>query len=88
MILRQGRHVYVGGEVKTEGQVPYQEGLTVSQAISLAGGPGEYAAIRRVFVLTKSGERTVVNLVRVREGRAEDPVLHPDDRVTIRRSYF
>lgn len=88
VILRQGRHVYVDGEVKTEGQVPFHEGLTVSQAVSLAGGPGKYASLRRVFVLTGSGERIVVNLLRVREGRDADVELKPDDRITLRRSYL
>ena len=88
VILRQGRHVYVDGEVKSEGQVPYHEGLTVSQAISLAGGPGKYASQRRVFVLTQGGERIVVNLQRVRDGRDADVVLKPDERVTLLHSYL
>lgn len=88
VILRLGRHVYVDGEVKTEGQVPFHEGLTVSQAISLAGGPGVYASNRRVFILTGNGERKVVNLHRVREGREPDVLLKPDDRITLPRSLF
>lgn len=88
VILRQGRYVYVDGEVKTEGQVPYHEGLTVSQAVSLAGGPDTYASHRRVFVLTQSGKRVVVKLQRVRTGRAPDVVLKPDERVTVPRSLF
>ncbi len=88
VILRQGRHVYVDGEVKTEGQVAYHEGLTVSQAVSLAGGPTIYASQRRVYILTASGKRVVVNLARVRNGRDQDVVLNPDDRVTLPRSFF
>jgi len=88
IVLRQGRHVYVDGEVKTEGQVAYHEGLTVSQAVSLAGGPSQYAAARRVYILTADGKRLVVNLNRVRDGRDQDVLLNPDDRVTIPRSFF
>lgn len=88
VILRQGRHVYVDGEVKTEGQVAYHEGLTVSQAVSLAGGPSQYASLRRVFILTASGKRIVVNLNRVRLGRDQDVLLGPDDRITLPRSFF
>lgn len=86
--LRQGRHVYVDGEVKTEGPVPFHEGLTVSQAVSLAGGPGEYASNRRVYILKESGERIPVNLRRVRDGRDADVLLEPDDRITVRPSYI
>lgn len=88
IILRQGRHVYVDGQVKTEGPVPFHEGLTVSQAVSLAGGPNEYALLRRAFILKSDGGRIVVNLIRIRNGKAQDVVLVPDDRVTLRRSYF
>lgn len=88
VILRQGRHVYVDGEVKTEGPVAFHEGLTVSQAVSLAGGPGEYASNRRVYILKESGERIPVNLRRVRNGRDADVMLEPDDKVTVRPSYI
>lgn len=88
VVLKQGRHVYVDGEVEKEGQVPYTEGLTVLQAVTLAGGPGTYASLRRVFVLSKDGQRKVVNLQAIREGRAEDVVLQPDDRITLRRAYL
>ncbi len=88
VILRQGRQVYVDGEVKNQGSVAYREGITVSQVVTLAGGPTEYATLRRVFVLRSTGAKLVVNLVRVRNGKDQDVVLGPDDRVTLRRSYF
>lgn len=88
VLLVKGQHVYIDGEVKNEGPVPYHEGLTVSQAVSLAGGPGEYGSNRRVWILKANGERIVVNLVRVRDGRDADVMLEPDDRVTMRHSYL
>lgn len=86
VILRPGRVVYVEGEVKTVGPVPYCDGITVSQVLSLAGGPGPFASLRRVHVLTASGGRIRVNLQRVNDGRASDLVLGPDDRVIVGRS--
>lgn len=88
VILRPGRLVYVEGEVKTVGPVPYCDGLTVSQALNLAGGPGPYASLRRVNVLTAKGVRIRVNLQKVREGRASDLVLGPGDRVIVKRSFL
>lgn len=88
IVLRKGRHVYVDGQVKTEGPVPFHEGLTVSQAVSLAGGPNEYALLRQAYILKANGGRVVVNLVRIRNGKTPDLILLPDDRVTLRRSYF
>jgi polysaccharide export outer membrane protein len=86
--LRPGRNVYVDGEVATEGPIAYREGMTVTQAITLAGGPSAYASRRRVIVLRGSGERVAVDLAAVRRGRLVDPVLQPDDRITLPRSWF
>jgi polysaccharide export outer membrane protein len=86
--LRHGRQVYLDGEVKREGPVPYRKGLTLTQAITLAGGPSPFASRRRATVLTAKGERIVVNLNAVRKGTAQDRVLEPDDRITLPRSWF
>ncbi len=86
--LRHGRHVYLDGEVKSEGPVPYRTGLTLTQAITLAGGPSQFASRRKAIVLTAKGERVVVNLNAVRKGSQPDRVLEPDDRITLPRSWF
>lgn len=88
VVLRHGRQVYLDGEVKSEGPVPYRVGLTLTQAVTLAGGPSPFASRRRAVVLTASGERVVVNLNAVRQGSVPDRVLAPDDRVTLPRSWF
>ena len=86
--LMPGSMVYVQGEVKAEGPVVYRDGLTVSQALATAGGPGEFASMRRVSVLRASGERLHVNLSRVNQGLEADVVLLPEDRLIVRRSAF
>ena len=88
VLLRRGRQVYVDGEVKEEGPVPFRTGLTVTQAITLAGGPSPYASRRKAIVLTGKGERVEVNLNAVRAGKVADRVLEPDDRITLPRSWF
>jgi polysaccharide export outer membrane protein len=42
------RRVFVWGEVRAPGAFPYEEGLTVLRAVSLAGGLTEYGDDRRV----------------------------------------
>ena len=37
------RNIYVSGEVRTPGGHPYEEGLTVQKAITMAGGITEKA---------------------------------------------
>lgn len=86
--LMPGSMVYVQGEVKSEGPVVYRDGLTVSQALATAGGPGEFASMRRVSVLRASGERLHVNLSRVNQGLEADVVLLPEDRLVVRRGAF
>lgn len=42
--IAQHRNVYVSGEVKAPGAFPYEEGLTVQKAITMAGGFTERAS--------------------------------------------
>lgn len=86
--LMPGRQVYLDGEVATEGPIAFREGMTVTQAVTLAGGPSEYASRRRVIVLRASGERVAVDLAAIRRGRIPDPALQPDDRITLPRAWF
>ena len=88
IILREGRHVYVHGEVESEGAVVFRKGLTVTQALALAGGPAEFAQLRKAHVLRGDGDKIVVNLRRIIGGKAVDFVLEPDDKLIVRRSSF
>lgn len=42
--------VYVGGQVRKTGPIPFNRGLTLYQAITAAGGPTEFGSVRRVRV--------------------------------------
>ena len=60
------RNFYVSGEVKTAGGYPYEEGLTVHKALSLAGGR------------TEKAERGPVKVTRLTGGIAETLVATPE----------
>lgn len=77
--------VYVSGEVAKPGAVAFTEGMTVSQAVILAGGAKTAANLRKVFV-KRGGAKIRVNLRKVNDGREEDLVLLPDDQVLISES--
>jgi polysaccharide export outer membrane protein len=83
----EGMVVYVSGEVKETGAVPYWDGLTVTQALAEAGGHGTYAKMREAYIL-RNGERIVFNLKRLLQGRDEDIVLRPGDQLVIEESMF
>lgn len=85
IILHPGRLVYVEGEVKKAGPITYKDGLTVTQALAMAGGPGDYANLRRVSVIRASGEKVRVNITKVNQGQMADVTLGPDDRLIIGR---
>ena len=74
--------VYVFGEVRNPGQYPIRSGMTVLQALSLAGGATEFAALNRIrIVRSVDGEQTEQQ---VQLGSA----VGPDDIVRVPVRYF
>jgi protein involved in polysaccharide export with SLBB domain len=73
---------YVNGEVKKPGEYPYEKGLTVHKAITMAGGFTDKASTKRVKVLRRinSDERTL-------EIALDAPVL-PQDIIVVRQRFF
>ena len=57
VLLVRYRNFYVHGEVKTPGGYPYEAGLTVQKAISLAGGFTEKAETRKIAATRVLGDR-------------------------------
>jgi polysaccharide export outer membrane protein len=76
------RPFFIKGEVKSPGSHAYQLGLTISRAISIAGGLTERASERKIYLVPDGGleaDRRRVNL--------DDPV-QPGDSITIEQSFF
>jgi protein involved in polysaccharide export with SLBB domain len=76
------RNVYVTGEVKKPGGYPFETGLTVRKAISLAGGFTDKAAKTKIAVTRVIDNREVslpVNL---------DDQIQEEDIITVPRSFF
>ena len=81
--------VQVFGEVKTSGPVAYQAGMTVTEALGLAGGTTELAGLNRAYVLRADGKTQVrVNIRRIQRGQDADVLLQPNDQLVVRRSIF
>ncbi len=79
--------VSVFGEVTRGGQVPYTPGLTVTEALGLAGGANEVAGLSRSYVLrADGGVRERVNIRKIQRAKIPDVALRPDDQLVIRRS--
>jgi polysaccharide export outer membrane protein len=52
------RPFYIHGEVKQPGGYPYQPGMTVNQAIALAGGLTERASREKIFISRERNKNT------------------------------
>ena len=80
--INQVDHFFVIGEVRSPGEVKWKSGLTVRQAISIAGGGTPNAAVGRTrIVRLVNGQE-----VEIKPGLS-DPVL-PNDIVKVPQSYF
>lgn len=80
--MAEYRPFFIYGEVNDPGSYIYQLGLTVSKAISLAGGMTERASDRKIF------------LIRDGQGEADrfrvdlDYQIEPGDTISIEQSFF
>jgi protein involved in polysaccharide export with SLBB domain len=77
--IEKFRPFYASGEVKKPGAYPYQPGLTVRKAISLAGGFTDKADENKVF-LDHVGE--------VRKKVGLNQRIQPGDILTVKQSFF
>ena len=76
------RNFYVSGEARNPGAFPYQEGLTVLKAITLAGGWTDKAAKGDTKVLRQvNGEEQMVSV-------ELEETIQPDDIIIIPESFF
>lgn len=83
----EGLEVYVSGEVEKPGAVVYEDGITVTQALTKAGGPKATAQLKQCWIL-RDGQRVPVNVRAILRGRIEDVPLEPGDQLVIQESVF
>jgi polysaccharide export outer membrane protein len=85
-------YVTVDGEVNKPGRYAIESDLTVTGAISLAGGRTRFGAddveVRRNDPETGKAKVIKVDLDSVRSGKKPDVVLMPNDVITVPRRFF
>ncbi|MCC7518141.1 MAG: polysaccharide biosynthesis/export family protein [Verrucomicrobiae bacterium] len=81
------RDLYVRGEVRNPGRVPWTPGLTVVKVISLAGGFGDYADKTRVEIRRRD---TIINInyKEAEKDPLQDVEVYPRDDVKVGRTLF
>lgn len=80
--VEQYRPFFMNGMVRSPGAYPYQPGLTVRKASSLAGGLHERASLRKIFVIRADDPGQKQERIGI------DSVVFPGDIVTIEESFF
>jgi len=81
-----GMMVSVIGKVRAPGTFPLSRPLDVLQALSLAGGPGEFADVGSVMILRRQGDKPTVirtRLTDVLRGRVSASDLSNDSLPTL-----
>lgn len=75
------RFFFIHGEVKKPGGYPYQPGMTVNQAVALAGGLTERASRDKIFITREASKST-------QENANLNTKVSPGDTVTIEQRFF
>ena len=73
------RNFYVGGEVKTPGGYPYEEGLTIQKAITMAGGFTEMSDKTGIKITRPNGKG--LNTL----APESETLVMPDDLIVVRQ---
>jgi protein involved in polysaccharide export with SLBB domain len=78
---------YIGGEVKSPGNKTYRVGITLLQAIIMAGGVTHKSRVAEIGRDDAQGlfVRTRFDLAEIESGKTPDPVLKPGDRILVLR---
>ncbi len=76
------RQFYVNGEIESAGGFPYQPGLTVRKAITLAGGFKERASKDKIYII--HDDSTASEAIKV----TLDHAVRPWDIITVEQSFF
>ena len=79
----EAQKFYIQGEVKNQGQLVYDTGMTVGQALILAGGVTDRGSDRRITI-----ERTVNGKVLKIDVKKLDDKIQPADIITVGKRWF
>lgn len=82
------RVYYLNGEVKSPGRLIYAGPITVSKAITSAGGFTDFASHSSVWLIRANGDRFKLNVDDIMDGSQPDPPVYPGDQIQVGRRMF
>ncbi len=74
------RPFFINGEVRSPGDYPYQPGLTLEKAVSVAGGFTDRASRRKIYLQRGTGDKK--ERMRFQDG------VEPGDIITVEEGFF
>lgn len=81
------QRIFMVGEVGKVGPISLSPGMTPLQAISAAGGPAQYANLKRIYILRGTGakqQKIPFNYKQALKGDArQSPTLQPGDTIVV-----
>ena len=80
--IEEYRPIFVNGQVEKSGAYPYQPGLTIRKAVSLAGGFKERASKEKIFVISEDDKSQTPRKV------DQSHLVNPGDIITVEESFF
>ncbi|AEF03788.1 polysaccharide export protein [Alteromonas stellipolaris] len=84
VFIKEYRPFFILGEVQSPKDYPFQPGLTVSQALAVAGGLTERGSQKGIELKRKLEDGTT----KIIENVDMDETLQPGDVITIKQSFF
>jgi protein involved in polysaccharide export with SLBB domain len=81
-VQAMSRYVTIGGAVRIPQRYVWAADLSLSAAITAAGGPGDFGGDK--VDLIRGGKRTTYSLKNIRRNPGEDPRLMPGDQIEMR----
>ena len=82
------RVYYLSGEVKAPGRLIYAGPITVSKAITSAGGFTDFASHSSVWLVRANGDRFKLNVDDIMDGSLADPPVYPGDQIQVNKRLF
>lgn len=74
--------IFINGMVTKPGSYPYQDGLTIRKAASLAGGFHERASLSKIYIIRANDLKQIPVLVSL------EVHVEPGDTITVEESFF
>lgn len=80
--IEEYRPFFIYGQVEKPGGYPYQPGLNIRKAVSIAGGFKERASMNKIFVVRENDKTSTPTKVDL------NATINPGDTITVEESFF